>query len=89
MKLEVKEDLAKAIAKISLFILIGFVVTLFILLISMALAYKIGESTGTFGGFAIVAGFYFIVAVILLIFRDAVRESLEKRLSENLKQKKK
>lgn len=89
MKLEVKEDLAKAIARITLFIIIGFIVTLFILLISMAVAYKIGESTGIFGGFALVAGFYFILAVILVICRDTVRDTLEKRLSENLKQKKK
>lgn len=89
MKLEVKEDLAKAIARIALFIIIGFIVTLFILLISMAIAYKIGESTGAFGGFAIVAGFYFILAVVLVIRRDTIRDALEKRLSENLKQKKK
>ncbi|MBT1690668.1 phage holin family protein [Dawidia soli] len=89
MKLEVKEDLAKAIARIALFIIIGFIVTLFILLISMAIAYKIGESTGVFGGFAIVAGFYLILAVVLVICRDAIRDTLEKRLSENLKQKKK
>lgn len=89
MKLEVKEDLAKAIAKIALFIIIGFIITLFVLLISMAIAYKIGESTGVFGGFAIVAGFYFILALALILGRDTVRNTLEKRLSENLKQKKK
>lgn len=89
MKLELKEDLAKALAKAIVFIVLGFVFTLFILLISLAVAYKIGESLGNFGGFAVVAGFYFLIALVLLLFRDTIGEKLEKQLSEIMKQKKK
>ena len=89
LKLELKEDLAKALARAIVFVVLAFVFTLFILLISIAVAYKIGESTGIFGGFAIVAGFYLLLTLVLLFFRDAIGEKLEKQLSEKMKQKNK
>ena len=89
MKLEVKEDLAKAISKAAVFIVLSFAATLFVLFISMAIAYKIGENTSTFTGFAIVAGFYAAIGITLWIMRSSIRKKLEQQFMENVKLKKK
>ncbi len=89
VKLEVKEDLTKAIAKLSVFVFLAFAFTLFLMFISVAIAFKIGESVGTFGGFAIVAGFYLVTAFVLLFFRDAISASIEKQITEIMKKKNK
>jgi sorbitol-specific phosphotransferase system component IIC len=88
MKLEMKEEVSKALAKALVSVVIIAVFTLFILLISMAGAYKIGESVGTFGGFAIVAGFYLLIGVLVFLFRGAITEMIEDRVQEKMKKKK-
>jgi uncharacterized membrane protein YqjE len=89
MKLEVKEDVAKTLAKAAVFIGITLVFTLVVLFISMAIAYKIAETTGLFAGFAIVAGFYLLLALILWMSRDPLRKKLEDQFVETMKSKKK
>src|SRR6478609_5008026 len=89
VKLEVKEDLTKAIAKLSVFVFLAFAFTLFLMFISVALALKIGESVGTFEGFTIVAGFYLAIALMLLFFRDAISSGIERQITEMMKKKKK
>jgi len=89
MRLEIKEDISKALAKLTLFIVLAFVFTLFVLLISMAVAFRIGEHLGNFGGFAAVAGFYFLLIVILLIFRETIGNALERKLGELMRQREK
>ena len=91
MKLEIKEDVSKALAKLAMIMVLVFAFSLFVLLISMAVAFKIGERAGTFGGFAIVAGFYFALILILVLFRDTISAALEKQLEKimNRKEKKK
>lgn len=88
-KLEIKEDLGRALAKAAVFLVFGIAFMLFIFLISMAVAYKIAETAGLFGGFAIVAGFYFLVALVMLLFRKTISEKIEQQLLEVMKQKKK
>ena len=89
MKIEMKEEVAKGLAKAFVFIVITAVLTLFVLLISMALAYKIGETLGNFGGFAVVAGFYLLVGVILFLSRDSITDKLEESLEAVMNKKKK
>lgn len=89
LKVEMKEDIARALSKAAVFIILAFVATLFIFFISMAVAYKIGEQIGTFGGFAVVAAFYALVALVLWFTRDATSEKLEGQLKEIMKPKKK
>jgi len=61
-----------------------------VLFISIALAYKIGEWVGgVFSGFAIVAGFYGIVAIAWWFVKDSMSQKVEENLKEILKQKKK
>ena len=87
-KIEIKEDLAKGLAKVAVFMLIGVVLILFIILISVAVAYLISQSVGTFGGFTIVAGFYLLLGLLLFVFRDAITEKLQEQLIQIMKKKK-
>lgn len=89
MKIEMKEELAKAISKALVYVVIVGVLMLFVLLVSMAGAYKIAESVGTSGGFAIVAGFYLLVGLIVYAFRNSITEMLEDRFQEKMNKKKK
>jgi len=89
VRLEVKEDVIKALAKASIFIVVAFAATLFLVFISIAVALIIGQSIGMFGGFAIVAAFYLSIVLVLLFFRDAISTSIEKQLTEILTKKKK
>jgi uncharacterized membrane protein YqjE len=89
MKIEMREELAKAVSKAIVYVVIVGVVMLFVLLISMAAAYKIAESVGTWGGFAIVACVYLLIGLLVFIFRDSITEKLESRFQEKLNKKKK
>jgi uncharacterized membrane protein YqjE len=89
MKVEIKEDIAKALAKAVVYALIGFVATLFILFISMAIAYKIGEATSFFIGFMIVAAFYVLLGLVLWFVRGNLKNKMEDQFNENFKLKKK
>lgn len=89
LKVEIKEDIARAIARTLVFIILAFVATLFIFFVSIAIAYKLGEHIGVFGGFAIVAAFYAVVGIILWVTRNAASKKLEQQLNEIMKQTKK
>ncbi|MFZ6009369.1 MAG: phage holin family protein [Bacteroidota bacterium] len=88
LKLEVKEDLTRELAKGLVYLLVAFVFALFIVLISIAVALKIGASLGWFTGFAIVAGVYLMGSVALILSRETLGKKFEKRLREVLKKKK-
>lgn len=84
MKYEIKEDMAKAIARLSLVLLALLFFTFFLLFISVSVAVKIGESLGTFAGFGIVAGFYFLLMLIIILFRKPISHSLEEKIKTNI-----
>ena len=65
MRIEIKEEIAKGLAKALVTVVMIAVFTLFVLLISVAAAYKIGESIGMFGGYASVAIFYLFVGMLV------------------------
>ncbi len=87
-KLEIKEDIAKGLSKVLLFMLIGTVFILFIILISVAVAHLIAKSIGAFGGFAVVAGFYLLLGLLLFAFRNAISEKLQEQLVQIMNKKK-
>lgn len=88
LKIEIKEEVAKGLAKTLVTVVIIAVFTLFVLLISIAAAYKASESFGMFGGFVIVASFYLLLGFIVFLFRNPITEILEKQLEERMKKKK-
>ncbi|RAW03379.1 phage holin family protein [Pseudochryseolinea flava] len=89
MKVEIKEDVAKALSKAVVFAALAFVFALFILFVSTAVAYKIAEVTSPFIGFMIVAGFYLIAGLVLWLSREGLKNKMENQFNENFKLKKK
>jgi hypothetical protein len=88
LKLEVKEDFARSMARVMVILVIAFALTFFILFMSFAIAYRLGESLGMFGGFSVVAGFYVIIVLVLILFRKSIIEMVEKKLVGIIKEKK-
>lgn len=84
LKYEIKEDMAKAIARLSLVLLTAMFFTFFMLFFSVSVAIKIGEALGTFAGFGIVAGFYLLLMLIIIIFRSSISKSLEEKIKEHI-----
>lgn len=89
MKLEIKEDLAKGLSRVAVFIVVAFTFVLFIVFFSVALAFKLSESMGTFGGFAVIAAFYLLLAIVTFLSRGTIFNKLEKELGEIMTKKKK
>jgi uncharacterized membrane protein YqjE len=84
LKYEIKEDMAKAIARLSLVLLTAMFFTFFMLFLSVSVAIKIGESLGSFAGFGIVAGFYLMLMVMVIIFRSSISKGLEEKIKEHI-----
>lgn len=89
MKLELKEDLAHGLARMVFMLTVTVIMALFVLLISVAAAFKLSETLGNFAGFSIVAGVYLVLALGLIAMRKPITESLEKKLAERMQKKKK
>ena len=88
MKIEIREDVATAIARgmvmIALF-LMGF---LFLIFFSIGLAHFINRYfEETYSGFWIVAGIYAVISLFLLIFRQNIYHYFESHFSEMIKKK--
>lgn len=84
LKYEIKEDMAKAIARLSLVLLTTLLFTFFLLFISVSVAIKIGEDLGNFIGFGMVAGFYFLLMVIIILLRKPISKNLEGKIKTNI-----
>src|SRR5687768_3131034 len=89
LKVELREELAEGLGKSIVYVASAFFGSLFILFISAAVAFKIGESLGTFMGFTIVAGFYLLLAFIIFIFRKGFSHTIETALLEKFNKKQK
>ena len=86
--MEIKEDLAKGLSKVAVFLLVGAVFSLFVILISIAVAHLIAKSIGPVGGFAVVAGFYLLLGLLILAFKNAIIEKVQEELVQMMKKKK-
>lgn len=87
VKYELKEDIAKALARVSMLLLFVMIFTFCMLFISVAVAMKIGESMGSAAGFGIVAGFYVLLLIVILILREPIGKSIEKKFKNTIIQK--
>jgi hypothetical protein len=81
LKVEAKEDLAKALAKAIAYLFIAFILALFITFISIAVALLISARLGNFVGFLIVGSIYLIAGLILWLSRQKLIANLEKRFT--------
>ena len=89
LKIEIQEDIAKAIAYGLIYLLIGTGVGFFVFFISLSAAMLLGEYVGYFGGFAIVAAFYLLSAFVLYLMRDKLIAKIEENVSSAFKSRKK
>ena len=87
MKYELKEDLARGLAKVSILMLAALLFAFFLIFISVAIAFKLSESMGEFNGFGIVATFYLLLLIGIILFRNAISKNLEKKLKNLIIQK--
>ena len=87
LKYEIKEDMAKTISKLAIVLVIALLFTFFLLFASVSIAFKIGEAWGTFAGFGIVAGFYLVLFLIIMVFRDAISKNIESKIKEHITNK--
>lgn len=90
MKIEIREDVAKAIARgmvmVALF-LMGF---MFLIFFSIGLAHFINHYFDyPFAGFWVVAGIYGATFLLLLLFRQRIYQYFEQHFSEMIKKKEK
>lgn len=88
LKIEIKEDVARGVSKVVVFVVLAFAFMLFLFFISVASAYWIAESLGTPAGFAIVSGVYLLIAIILFVKREEISHKIEKQVLEVTKKRK-
>jgi hypothetical protein len=88
LKVEIKEDLAKGLARVINYLLLFFVFALAVFFISMAIAIELAKFVGDFWGFGIVALFYLVVGLVLFVSRSALNTKLEQELNKKLNVKK-
>jgi len=87
VKLELKDDLARVISSIAVLAAIALLLFLFFLFISFTVAFVLADSLGMYTAFAIVAGFYFLLTVVLLIFKDSISNKIETGIKKSIKAK--
>jgi hypothetical protein len=75
-KMEIREEVAGIVAWILVVLLIGLSFLLFLILASIGLAYYLGTLVGMTGGILIVAGFYLLIFVLMIAFRESVSEGV-------------
>lgn len=89
LKIEIQEDVAKAVAHGLIYLLMGTGFVLFIFFMSLALAMLLGEYLGFFWGFTIVGGLYLLLALTLYLFRKPLIEKIDENVLAGFKSRKK
>lgn len=88
VKYELKEDIARAMAKIAIVMVIALFFTLFLLFVSVTAAYLLAELVGVYGGFGIVAGVYLVLLLVVIFFREPISHKIEFEIKKTLRHKK-
>jgi uncharacterized membrane protein YqjE len=87
LKIEVREDVAKAMTRALMFGFILLLAFLFIVFFSIGLALFLNRYfADSFVGFWIVAGFYLFLFLLAAALRKQIHQKLERLFSEKLKQ---
>jgi uncharacterized membrane protein YqjE len=90
MKVEIREDLAKSMARAIVLVTLILVSFLFLLFLSIGLAHFITSYTQVaYIGYWSVAGIYGLLFLLLFLFRQPIYDSFERKFIEAIKQKKK
>jgi uncharacterized membrane protein YqjE len=89
LKIEAKEELSKGLSQVLFYLLLAFVFALVVIFFSVAIALEIGELLGNLAGFAIVAAFYLIIGIVLILLRESFSGKLEQKIADMFNKKKK
>jgi uncharacterized membrane protein YqjE len=90
LKIEIREDVAKAIAGALIYIVVFFFATMFMIFLSIGLAQFLNQYfNASYIGFWLVAGFYLAGFLVFLIFRKNILKKFEKQLADIIKQREK
>jgi uncharacterized membrane protein YqjE len=89
-KIEIREDVGKALSKALVYAVLGFFAFLFLIFFSIGLAHFINSFlTVTYAGYWIVAAFYGVTFFLMIIFKKDIDSNFEKRFVEMTKRKEK
>lgn len=90
VKIEIREDVAKALARAMIFGVVFFFGFMFMIFLSIGLAHYLNVYFNeSYIGYWIVAGLYLVGFIIFLIFRKSILKNFERHLVERIKQKEK
>jgi uncharacterized membrane protein YqjE len=90
LKIEIREDIAKVLAKAIMILIVVFLAFIFLLFLSVGFAHYLNnffEKTQV--GYWIVAGIYGVPCLIFILFRKSIGHSMETHLMKLVKSKKK
>ena len=90
LKIEIREDIAKVLAKALMILIVVFLAMVFLLFLSIGFAHYLNaffEKDQI--GYWIVAGIYGLPCVIFILFRKSISHSMETHLMEKIKRKNK
>ena len=88
VKMEVRDEVAKVLAKGLVLITLLLFASLFLLFFSVGLAHYLNSFfLDAFIGYWIIAGIYFIPCFIFLLFRKPISAAIEKYFAKNIKYK--
>lgn len=90
LKIEIREDVAKVLAKALMVLIVVFLALIFLLFLSIGLAHYLNnffEKSQI--GYWIVAGIYGVPCLIFVLFRKSIGHSMETHLMKMIKSKKK
>ncbi|HNP96832.1 MAG TPA: phage holin family protein [Cyclobacteriaceae bacterium] len=88
LKLEIKEDIAKVLSKGLVHLAIIVFAFLFLIFISIGFAHYLNAVLESdFQGFFIVAGIYFVLFILFLLFRKSFDKRFEQYFSDLINQK--
>lgn len=88
VKVEAKEELSKGLSKALFAFIVAFVFAIVLVFLSAGIALLLSQYWGPLAGFGIVAGFYVIIGIVLIVLRDNIKHKLEKELRNTLSKKK-
>ena len=90
MKVEIREDMAKAIARLMVMVALFFMAFLFLVFFSIGLAQFINTFFEYgYAGYWIVAGIYAFFFLLVVLFRQNIYHYFEEHFSEMIKRKEK
>jgi len=89
VKYDLKEDAARIASRLSIYLIILFIGTFFLLFISIAIALEVSKNLGYFWGFGIVSGVYLMAGLTVFFMRNQLATKIEREIKILVKQKNK